>query len=173
MTFDPVHTARLRIEPLAPRHAESLERLIADWNVARFTANIPHPYPTGGMAAFIDAVRAAMEGPRPNWRGAVIFEGEPVGSVGLRRGEDAHVLGYWLGRPFWGRGIGKEAARAFSDAALIRGLTTRLTASTMPTNGASRAVLIHASFVETGRGVIATPMRDVTEREAVLFERRG
>lgn len=56
--------------------------------------------------------------------------GLPVGSIGLHhndlaRGDDEAELGYWLGVPYWGRGIVPEAARellrhAFEDLRLER-----------------------------------------------------
>ena len=56
--------------------------------------------------------------------------GRPVGSIGLHRndlarGDDELELGYWLGVPYWGRGIVPEAARevlrhAFEDLKLSR-----------------------------------------------------
>ena len=54
----------------------------------------------------------------------------PVGSIGLHRNDlaekdDEMELGYWLGVPYWGRGIVPEAARkvlrhAFEDLGLAR-----------------------------------------------------
>ncbi len=57
--------------------------------------------------------------------------GLPIGAVGLNRstriapGQDEAELGYWLGVPYWGRGIMPEAARrvlrrAFEDLGLER-----------------------------------------------------
>ena len=46
--------------------------------------------------------------------------GEPVGSIGLLLGKDSHVavirpdeaeIGYWIGRPYWGKGLIPEAMR--------------------------------------------------------------
>ena len=56
--------------------------------------------------------------------------GLPIGSIGLHRNdlaekEDEAELGYWLGVPYWGRGLVPEAARellrhAFEDLRLAR-----------------------------------------------------
>lgn len=51
--------------------------------------------------------------------------GEPVGSIGLMRPrlqdieptEHALELGYWIGKPYWGRGLIPEAARALINHA--------------------------------------------------------
>ena len=52
--------------------------------------------------------------------------GEPVGSIGLvkprlqdvKPSDHALELGYWIGKPYWGRGLIPEAARALIDHAL-------------------------------------------------------
>ena len=56
--------------------------------------------------------------------------GLPIGSIGLHhndlaKGEDEVELGYWLGVPYWGRGLVPEAARevlrhAFQDLNMAR-----------------------------------------------------
>lgn len=56
--------------------------------------------------------------------------GLPIGSIGLHHsdnapGQEEAGLGYWLGFPYWGRGLAPEAARgllrhAFEDLGLAR-----------------------------------------------------
>ena len=46
-----LHTARLTIRPLELGDAPAMETLVGDWQVARYTARIPHPYPPGAAAA--------------------------------------------------------------------------------------------------------------------------
>ena len=51
--------------------------------------------------------------------------GEPMGSIGLvkprlqdiKPSDHALELGYWIGKPYWGRGLIPEAARALIDHA--------------------------------------------------------
>ena len=57
-------------------------------------------------------------------------DGEPIGSIGLHRNDlaeedDEYELGYWIGKPFWGRGLIPEASRevlryAFEDLGMSR-----------------------------------------------------
>ena len=49
----PLETERLILRPLALADAPVIERLAGEWEVARFTGNIPHPYPPGTAAAWI------------------------------------------------------------------------------------------------------------------------
>lgn len=66
---------------------------------------------------------------------AVVLKGEeaPIGSIGLMIGEKSNIeisaregeIGYWLGVPYWGKGIIPEAARALMRHAFeTLGLTT-------------------------------------------------
>jgi RimJ/RimL family protein N-acetyltransferase len=57
-------------------------------------------------------------------------DGKPIGSIGFHRkdlaeGDDEYELGYWIGKPFWGRGLIPEACRemlkyAFEDLGMNR-----------------------------------------------------
>lgn len=46
---------------------------------------------------------------------AVTVDGEVAGSVVAWWDGDRRFLGYWLGRPYWGRGIGGRALALFLD----------------------------------------------------------
>jgi [ribosomal protein S5]-alanine N-acetyltransferase len=50
----PVETARLRLRLLAPADAPAIKRLAGEWEVTRFTVSIPHPYPNGSAAPWIE-----------------------------------------------------------------------------------------------------------------------
>ena len=72
----------------------------------------PHPYTVDDALRFIEVVHG--KGPRaPHW--AVQVDGEVAGIMGVFPGEGVYrynaELGYWLGRRFWGRGVGTEAIR--------------------------------------------------------------
>src|SRR5262252_4456660 len=49
----PIETERLRLRPLVLADAGAIERLAGDWEVARYTGSIPHPYPPGGALGWI------------------------------------------------------------------------------------------------------------------------
>ena len=85
----------------------------------------------------------------------LIFErtaGAPnlVGSCGLgRRPSGAVELGYWIARPFWGRGYATEAAVALIDIARALGFT-QLEGSHFLDNPASARVLEKLGFEPIG-----------------------
>jgi RimJ/RimL family protein N-acetyltransferase len=108
-------TARLRLRRPERSDAPDVQRLAGDFAVAETTLSIPHPYPDGAAEAWIDSVAAAYEEDRQ----AVFVmtdraTGDFYGAVGLtlHLEHDRAELGYWVGRPFWGRGYATEAAAA-------------------------------------------------------------
>ncbi len=66
----------------------------------------PHPYTQAGAEKWI-AICESNQGPTTYF--AIELDGEAIGGVGCRLMDDVHSktaeIGYWLGEPFWGRGI--------------------------------------------------------------------
>jgi RimJ/RimL family protein N-acetyltransferase len=60
-------------------------------------------------------------------------------------------IGYWLGEPFWGRGIMSEAVPAFTAYAFATFDVCRLYASVFEWNPASARILEKAGYVCEGR----------------------
>ena len=78
-----------------------------------------------------------------------------VGAITLsniRRGvAESGTLGYWIGRPFAGRGYATAAVRAMVDHAFDELNLHRVEAACVPTNTASRRVLEKAGFTLEGQ----------------------
>ncbi|MFT0861396.1 GNAT family N-acetyltransferase [Ancylobacter sp. G4_0304] len=160
-----LETGRLILR--APRLEDMawIAELADNRKVAEMTANIPHPYGMADAAAFIANLPggpeaatfaiflkndASLRGEAPGRLGPPI----PVGMCGFtRRDETVPEIGYWLGEPYWDRGIATEAARALIDHAFgDRGLDA-LVASARVVNPASRRVLEKCGFQWTGVGL--------------------
>jgi RimJ/RimL family protein N-acetyltransferase len=158
-------TARLVLRPLAMPDAPQLARLGDDFEVARMLSNCPHPY---SLADAEDLVRRGQGAdPREEVMFAIELPGEgAIGAIGFDPdGVLAREVGYWIGRPYWGRGYVSEALAA--GLAWTRDHWGRrcITARHFVDNPASAAVLIRAGFLYTGR----TEWRHCVSRgEAVL-----
>ncbi|HEY0863799.1 MAG TPA: GNAT family N-acetyltransferase [Lacunisphaera sp.] len=63
------------------------------------------------------------------------------------------LIGYWLGREFWGRGVASAAVRQFLEAELTRPLTARV----VPHNRGSIRVLEKTGFVRKGEESLTLP----------------
>jgi 8-oxo-dGTP diphosphatase len=113
-----LESERLTLRPPRPADIEAMTVWLSDYDVARMTSRVPHPYSEADAEAFIarepdDAHVFAIER-----RAGGLF----MGMTGLHPA-DANEFGYWLGKPFWGFGYATEAARrlvrhAFEDLAM-------------------------------------------------------
>ena len=107
----------------------------------------PHPYTLEHAQEWL--VRcSATSGPPHNL--AIEHAGEAIGSVGLSPMTDVArftaELGYWLGEPFWGRGLATEALRRFTEYAFESFSFERLEAWIFASNPASGRVLEKAGY---------------------------
>jgi len=92
---------------------------------------------------------------KPETSFAIDVAGEAVGGIGFTPQHDvarrSAEIGYWLGEPFWGRGIATEALVAVTDYAFANFDLCRLYAHVFDWNGASARVLEKAGYVFEGR----------------------
>jgi RimJ/RimL family protein N-acetyltransferase len=138
-------TPRLLLRPGFPEDAPALAAALADEAIVRNLAVVPWPYGLRDAEAFLASPRD------PVLPSLLIFErtrAEPqlIGSCGLsRRPSGAVEMGYWIARPYWGRGFATEACSALIDIARILGLP-RLEASHFIDNPASARVLDKLGF---------------------------
>jgi ribosomal-protein-alanine N-acetyltransferase len=129
----------------------SLVRVANNRNIWRnLTHRFPHPY-TDADADFWFALLEEIPEPT-HW--VIALEGEAVGGVGFERGEGIHAksahFGYWLGQPYWGRGIMTAVVRATSDYIFGHFDIERLEAPVFEWNPASMRVLEKCGFVREG-----------------------
>jgi 8-oxo-dGTP diphosphatase len=155
-TFRPLRTARLTLRPLRREDAAALHRLVNDWEVAKTLARVPFPYPRDLADDWIASTWTQMAEGRA-WHLAITGEENGaemlIGCVGLtREGEEAE-LGYWVGRRFWGHGVGTEAAGRLARWGLANLDIRRLKASALLDNARSQAVLRRIGFRDAGEGV--------------------
>jgi len=126
----------------------SLVRYANDRRVWRNLLDIfPHPYTEAAADAWLALVTTMS--PCTHW--AVEVDGRAVGGVGFDVGQGvfcrtAH-LGYWLGEPYWGRGIMTEAVRGVVRHAFASYDLERLEAPVFEWNPGSMRVLEKCGFV--------------------------
>lgn len=155
--FAPLATERLTLRPLTVADADSLHRLINDWDVSRTLAAVPFPYPRTLADEWIASTRQELEKGAAYHLAITGQDGAEellVGVVGLRINLKARTgrLGYWVGRRFWGHGVATEAAGKLARWALANLDLDGLEANVATDNPASVAVLKRIGFRESGRG---------------------
>jgi RimJ/RimL family protein N-acetyltransferase len=157
-----LETARLWLRWPRVSDAPAIERYSSQWEVARYTARIPHPYPRGTAERFIYAAREGNTSGRDLTLVMTPIRGkrEAVGAVSLElRGRDRLTLGYVLAPEYWGEGYASEAVAAIVDAAFSLTLAVEIEASVRIENPASRRVLEKAGFRFVGAGPQGAPAR--------------
>ncbi len=114
------------------------------------THMFPHPYMAADAEWWFSFLASMVE--PTHW--AIEVEGRAAGGIGVAIGEGVFSrsaeFGYWLGEPFWGRGIMTEAAQAVVRYAMFRLGLCRLEAAVFEWNPASMRVLEHCGFVREG-----------------------
>lgn len=108
-------TDRLCLRPFHPSDGKEVQRQAGNFNVAKTTLNVPHPYEDGMAESWISTHQSTFEK-----RGTTILavtlkdSKQLVGcmSIDVITGHKKAELGYWIGEEFWGKGYGTEAAVA-------------------------------------------------------------
>ncbi|MEX2430948.1 MAG: GNAT family N-acetyltransferase, partial [Dehalococcoidia bacterium] len=150
---------RLNFGPYSIRDWDSKDEdaLVAYANNRKIWRNMldrfPHPYTRADAREWLR--RSRKEEPAVNF--AITTGGEAIGAIGLKLQQDVAYksaeVGYWLGEPFWGKGIAPMALWAFTAWAFERsGLgLERLFAGVFAWNPASTRVLEKAGYAYEGR----------------------
>ncbi|GLV55456.1 N-acetyltransferase GCN5 [Dictyobacter sp. S3.2.2.5] len=140
--------AHVRIEPVEQHHIAAIQELASDPAIGEMS-NVPFPYPADEALHFVQRAREGRQAEHLYSFAVISEEHKCVGICSLievkpeaRRAE----LGYWIGRPYWGRGLATEAgllvlAYAFDELNLLL-----VTAGCLERNTASRHVLEKLGF---------------------------
>jgi RimJ/RimL family protein N-acetyltransferase len=142
-------TPRLLLRPGFPEDAPALAAAIADQAIARNLASVPWPYRMRDAEAFLASPRDPV---LPSFLIFARTAAAPqlIGACGLgRRPSGAVEMGYWIARPFWGRGFATEACTALIGIAATLGLPS-IEGSHFLDNPASARVLEKLGFEPVG-----------------------
>lgn len=164
-------TADLLLRPLDGRDTAKVENLLQDPEIARMTAVIPYPYTLAMATDWIERQpRLWQAGEAVVWGIERRADATLVGVVSLRHLNGPRpVLGYWLGKRFWGQGYATQAASRVCQYAASRPGIEALVASRLHRNVASGIVLGRAGFEVEGLGFELLPNK--ASYEAVVYHR--
>ncbi len=106
------------------------------------------PFPYTELEADLWLAYAMNQDPEMNF--AIANKKELIGAIGLKPQDDVYryslELGYWLGEPFWGKGIMTRAVKAFTDYVFENYNAVRIYAGVFESNYASSRVLEKAGY---------------------------
>ncbi len=142
-----MRSQRLTYRPIDARDAGRIAMLAGDWDVARMTSRIPHPY------SLIDADLWIASIDHDEFVRGVERDGELIGAVGYISGEPGQAeIGYWIGKPWWGNGYATEAAGTLMKHCFGEVGFRRLTCGHFIDNPASARVIAKLGFRRIGNG---------------------
>ena len=149
-----METERILLRPWQDSDAEALFKYASDPDVGPRAGWPPH----NSVEESLEIIRTVFN-TEGMW--AVIWKetDEPIGCVGylpastsnLKIAEDQAEVGYWIARPFWGKGICTEALQMVIEYCFNEKGFTMLWGDYFPSNPASGRVMEKCGFRDTGR----------------------
>lgn len=139
------------LRPFGAEDAGSIAALANDRDIWLWVRDrFPHPYTLEHAHEFIAG--AMTKDPPQNL--AIDVDGRAAGSISIFLQADIErvsgEIGYWLGKPYWGRGIMTPAVVAVTKYAIATFQLTRVFATLAASNVGSMRVLEKAGFVREG-----------------------
>jgi RimJ/RimL family protein N-acetyltransferase len=144
-----LETERLLFREHEPDDLEPFCAMEADAEVRRWVGGRPRTREEAERK-FRSTYLKPSHGRRGMWATVLKAENRYIGYCGVY-GEG--VLGYYLARPYWGRGLATEAARALVAFGFRELGLTRITASVEVGNEASRHILEKLGFAHVRREI--------------------
>ena len=162
---------------LRPWNINDLDSLVEYANNKKIADNLtdkfPHPYSEENGIAFI-SFASDFEKHRIF---AIDIEGRACGGIGLHPQDDVYrknaELGYWLGEPYWGKGIITTAIKEMVDWGFANLEIDRIFARPYGRNKGSQRVLEKAGFVLEAKFEKTLWKNGQYEDELVYAVRRG
>lgn len=136
-----IRTDRLTLRPLVEADRADVMEQAGDFDVAKMLTQVPHPYTDADFDTFLE-LRDSRE------FGIIWIITDTNGLCGaISVGTE---LGYWLGKPVWGRGYATEAGHAVVDAVFAHSEVPMIRSSHFEENGGSQRVLEKLGFEDIG-----------------------
>ncbi|MEO1015208.1 MAG: GNAT family N-acetyltransferase [Pseudomonadota bacterium] len=170
LPIEPLETDRLALRAPAAADVDDIVRYVGDIDVAGRLSRVPHPYTQDDAAYFLRELVPKATVWAVERREDSAFIG--VISLSPHDGAADAELGYWFGKPFWGKGYATEAAGAVVAYADASGLTL-LHSGFFEFNPASGRVLRKVGFEEAGRSTRPSAADGEEHRHVDMLRKRG
>jgi RimJ/RimL family protein N-acetyltransferase len=147
-------TDDIHLSELQPSDQAAVVEHLKVKEIYDLTLRIPYPYTEADFQAWLNIVvdMTARHGRPVHWA-IRIGEGTLIGGCGfdIQPGQ-AHraEIGYWLARPYWGRGIMTAVVRSLCALAFAEYGLVKLTAHVFAENAPSARVLEKCGFEQEG-----------------------
>ena len=141
----------ISLKKLSPDDAPQIARLANNKNIwDNLRDYIPHPYKLDDAISFIEM--ASKQNPCLTF--GMCSQDELCGVIGMNAQNDIYrksaEIGYWLGEPYWGKGITSAALKLMTDYAFKVLDVNRIYTSVFENNHASMRVLEKNGYTKEG-----------------------
>ena len=144
MTLPVLKTERLTLRSLSLEDADRVVALVGDYDVSKMLSVVPHPYTRDDALWWINQSAAFAD---DGERAFAIDDGDGlIGAISVGRAGPEPDFGYWLGKPYWGRGLMCEAARTVLAWLFATAPETIVMSGALNENPASQNVLRKLGF---------------------------
>ena len=162
-----LQTNRILLRPWRESDAETLFKFASDTEVGPRAGWPPHKSVEESMN-IIRTVFSADTMWAVEWKET----GEAIGCVGylhasvsnLKIADDQCEVGYWIARPYWGKGICTEALRLVVDYCFYEKGFSVFWGDYFPENPASGRVMEKCGFVDTGKETLCPNLEVGSDR---------
>lgn len=141
----------LELRPFTTADIDSIAKYANNLNIEKWLRDgFPYPYTLDDAKNFIMPL-IDMESPNIF---AISLDGEAIGSIGVFFQENVYKksaeIGYWLGEPFWGKGIMSSSIRFLTQYLFSQYDLVRLFSEPYSDNIGSRKALEKAGYIYEG-----------------------
>lgn len=170
-----IETERLVLRPITNDDAPAFAKLGNDRDIARMTGSFPYPFPLISVEVKIMMLNAQKRRGIAYPYAITQDGGELMGVTDLFRQDETQPfeIGYWIGKPFWGKGYMTEACAALVAEAERSLRVTKFVAGVFADNPGSMKVLEKLGFKRVGEMTPYFSMARLKKADNVSFLREA
>ncbi len=148
-----LETERLILRPQTMEDVDDIVKLAGDIAIIKTTLNIPYPYEKEDAIAWLSTLKESWEKQESlNLAITQKKDNAYTGGIGLNLylRHDKAALGYWVAKPYWGKGYATEAAHALIQFGFTELNLNRIEADYFSNNPASGRVMQKLGMTHEG-----------------------
>ena len=160
-----IKTDRLILKKIELKDIDQLIKNLNNFNITKWLINVRYPYTINDAKNWIK--KSTEEDLCLN----IYHQKFLIGGITIdkRKEDKSHVLGYWIGEEYWGRGYALEACKAIISYFFLNSSKIKIYASHMAENEKSKKILLSLGFNKINDGRVYSISREM-EVEDINYE---
>ena len=160
-----INSERLNLKKIEKKDLKNLINYLNNWNVVKWLINVPYPY------TLKDAEKWLYKSSKEELALNIYLRNDLIGGITIdkRTDNNTHVLGYWIGEEYWGKGYAIEACNSLISYFFSNHSENKLYASHMLKNEKSKKILLNLGFEMVSKGKVFSLSKN-TEVDDVYYE---